>query len=240
MPTPGGLPRLLIAVVAVGAAGAACRSPLDAAGAGAGQHGLASATSTTRRGTAVQAIFGAAEFHDLEVERVDPSDPTRVAAADLSTMPVLGIAGQEPLAGHDLEVGLDGGLLVSWESDGATVRSAGSGTVIVAVDVDLVVLDVFFGVYASTILGDQLRLYAAAGPSVMWGTADYRDEIGEDQGSGFGFGGYVRGGAEYRLADRSFLGVGARGVINEIDVGGSLGEADLDGWQVFLTFTQGF
>lgn len=189
--------------------------------------------------TAIQALIGAAEFRNLDHQREDPSDPGSTVSADLTTMPVIGFAGQYALGGKRVEFGLDGGLLYSWKSDSQYV-STGTGTGVLLIDRSMKVADLFFGGYASAILGDSFRLYGGVGPSMMWGDADYRDETGGDSGSAFGVGYYVRGGAEFRLADRSFLGFGARWVDTRLDFGGQIGTVDAEGIQGFLTFTQGF
>jgi hypothetical protein len=189
--------------------------------------------------TAVQALIGVAEFSDFEFERSDPNDPASTATADLSTMPALGAAGQYALGGRNVEFGLDGGVLFSWNSDSEVVAVGGGNAVIVS-DRKLLLVDVFLGGYASALLGDRVRLYGAVGPSLMWGDAEYRDEVESDSGSAFGVGYYVRGGAEYRLANRSFLGLGVRWVDTTLDFGGQIGDVDAEGIQAFLTFTQGF
>jgi opacity protein-like surface antigen len=189
--------------------------------------------------TAVQALIGATDYHKLEFEHSDPAVPADTAEADLSTMPALGIAGQYAIGGERIEIGLDGGLLFSWDNDDARFISTGSGTVVL-IDRGLLVADLFFGPYLSTILADRVRLYAAAGASLMYGDADYRDEIISDSESAFGVGVYGRAGAEIRLVDRSFLGLGVRWVSTELDFGQPIGDVDVEGWQGFLTYTVGF
>ena len=197
-------------------------------------------TRRSRAGeTAVQALVGAAEYLKLEFERSDPAVPTDTGKADLSTMPAIGIAGQYAIAGKRVEVGLDGGLLYSWDSDSAQFISTGSGTVVL-IDRSLQVVEGFFGPYVSTILADQVRLYAAAGASFMYGDADYSDEILSDSETAFGVGIYGRAGVEYRLVDRSLLGLGVRWVATELDFGAPIGNVDVEGWQGFLTYTVGF
>jgi hypothetical protein len=118
--------------------------------------------------------------------------------------------------------------------------STGSGTAILVIDRSLILTDLFFGAGASTILGNRVRLYGGVGPNVVIGWADYEDELRSDSDTDFGFGGYARGGVELRLPDRNFLGVGVRWVANEIDFELPIGEVDVEGWQVFLTYTTGF
>ncbi len=74
----------------------------------------------------------------------------------------------------------------------------------------------------------------------MWGDADYEDEIIRHSESAFGVGVYGRAGAEIRLVDRSFLGLGVRWVATELDFDQPIGDLDVEGWQGFLTFTVGF
>jgi hypothetical protein len=190
---------------------------------------------------AAQALIGAVFFDDVEFSRTDPGDPTQTAEVDLSTMPVLGVAGQMPLAGESLELGFEAGLLFSWWRADSKVVAGGSGTIVVLIDTQLVLADLFAGAYLSTIVADSLRLYLGAGPLMMWGDLDLEDETGSSSDSAFGVGGYVRGGVEYRLKDGSFLGLGVRALTSDLDFDNSAAaNVDLDGLQVMLTYTQVF
>ena len=76
---------------------------------------------------------------------------------------------------------------------------------------------------------------------MMWGNLDLEDDVGSSSDSGFGVGGYVRGGAEYRLEDGSFLGIGVRALTSDLDFDTRAdANVDLDGVQVMLTYTQIF
>jgi opacity protein-like surface antigen len=197
------------------------------------------AAARPQSSTAVQALIGAAEFSKFEFENTDPSDPAATATADLSTMPALGFAGQYALGGDKVEFGFDGGLLFSWDSDSETV-ALGNGTAVVVSDRSLLIVDLFFGGYASMILSDQFRIYGGLGPSLMWGEADYDDGLLSENSSAFGVGYYLRAGGEFRLADRSFIGLGVRWVDTTLDFDGAIGDVEAEGIQGFLTYTQGF
>lgn len=189
--------------------------------------------------SAVQALIGAARYRDLEFRRVDSGNPSNFAEADLSTMPALGLAGHYDLAGDDTQFGLDGSVIVSWDDDrGVGTLSGGSGPVTV-LDRSLLLVDLSMGLYGSTILRDSVRLYAAAGPSLVYGEADYEDELTADSDTTVGFGGYARTGIEFRLRNRSFLGLGARWTSSELDFGDPVGDVDIEGWQFFITYTMG-
>lgn len=193
-----------------------------------------------RGAAAVQALVGVAEYHKLEFERADPADPANRDSVDLSTMPAIGAAGSYSLGGtRVLDFGIDGSLLFSWDADRTSYAST-SGNAVIVLDRRLFFADVGVGAYVSALLADTARIYAAAGPNLVFGDAVYRDELVTRGSSAFGYGGYVRSGIEFRLADRSFFGLGVRWVGSELDFGGPIGDVDMEGWQGFITYTIGF
>ncbi|MEW6747757.1 MAG: hypothetical protein AB1486_33940 [Planctomycetota bacterium] len=200
--------------------------------------------------TAVQVLLGAAFLgdDDLEFESRSSTDPSLKAETDLSTMPLIGAFGQLPFAGSQTQVGMEAGLLFSWWRDSARVVAAGGGTAFVELDTSLVLFDFSAGAYVSSVLWDKLRVYAGAGPLLMFGYLDSEDEQGDAAGSvsvdetdsTFGVGGYARTGIELRLPDRSFIGLGMRWLRTELDFSSDLEEVDIDGLQFGLTYTKGF
>lgn len=192
--------------------------------------------------TSVQALLGASLYDDgLKFERPDPGDPNNKAVADLTQMPLLGVAGQYRLTGdRSLEAGLDGALIFNWWKDSATVTAVGGGAAVISVSTRLFMTDISFGGYAATVLNDWLRLYAGAGPLVIFASGRFGDETGSDSEDGFGVGGYVRAGAEFRIDQGSFLGFGVRALTSDINFGGRIEDVDADGLQVMLTYTQQF
>lgn len=68
---------------------------------------------------------------------------------------------------------------------------------IVRISTRLFVTDIGFGGYLSKRLGESTRVYVGAGPLIQFGEAKFEDQFGSDHDSGFGVGGYVRGGVEW-------------------------------------------
>jgi hypothetical protein len=192
------------------------------------------------RATSVQALIGAALYDDgLRFERSDPDDPTRAALADLSQMPLLGIAGQYRRAGHPAVAARPhGALIFSWWDASSEVLASGGGTAVISISRRLLFTDLSFGGFVATVLDDWLRLYAGAGPLMLFASGRFGDETGSESVSGFGLGAYLRAGAELRIDEHSFLGFGGRAVWSEVELGGTVEDVDADGIQLMLTFTQ--
>jgi hypothetical protein len=191
------------------------------------------------RATSVQALIGAALYDDLSFERSDPGDPDNSAVVDLSQTPLLGLAGQYRLTGdQSFEAGFDGALIFSWWDARSETLATGGGTAVIVISREILFTDLSFGGFVATVLGDWLRVYAGAGPLMLFANGEFGDENGSESESGFGLGGYVRAGAELRIDENSFLGFGGRAVWSEVDFGGTAEDLDADSIQLMLTFTQ--
>ena len=185
----------------------------------------------------MQGFFGVSTFEHVAV---DDSGPVHVDGdkGDLDEFPMIGGGGQWKLGGEGMDLGLEGLLSFGWRGD-AEAFVIGGGGAAVAVDVDLLVFELFGGPFASFFLGGKTRVYGAAGPLLQW--ADYSQSgngLGDD-GSGFGYGWYARTGFEVALDSRTLLGLGVRWSDTEVDLGGSLGDLELEGAQVALTVSSG-
>ena len=200
----------------------------------------------------IQGLIGAADFDADRMTFAEP-DPngSTFSTDDLSTMPYLGIAGQFALAGTETHLGIDTSLLFGWRSDDTTVY-AGNGKARVKIDSDLWMVDVAIGLYAQTMMGERWRLYAAAGPMMLFG--EYSDDtrqdgasvnpLAETRGSSsdseFGVGGYAKLGLEYRLYDDAFMGVAVRGISTNLEFDRAVEDGGLAGVQGFVTFTRAY
>jgi len=183
----------------------------------------------------MQGFFGVTYFDDVSVEdgfgRVDGDK------GDLDDLPVIGGGGQFKLGGERIDWGLEGLLSFAWRSD-ATAFVVGGGGAAVAVDVDLLLFELYGGPFASVFLGDKLRLYGAAGPILQWASYDQSGTFSDD-GSGFGSGLYARTGLEFALASRTLIGFGVRWSDTSVDLSGALDELEIDGFQALFTVSQG-
>lgn len=199
----------------------------------------------------IQAMFGVTKFDEdeLSYEKESSTDPTLDAESDLSTLPLIGAAGQMPLIGETIQGGLEGGFFFSWWRDEVRARSSG-GTTIVVIDNSLILTEIFFGGYASADLGDKFRIYAGAGPLLMFGRYELETEdtdeavpvsVEEDEtASAFGAGGYVRAGVDYMLTRNSSLGLGVRAIKTRLDFDDEIGKVDLEGIQGMLVYSVRF
>jgi hypothetical protein len=152
---------------------------------------------------------------------------------NLDEMFMIGGGGQWKLNGEGVDFGLEGFLQLQGRGN-AEAFVIGGGGAAVAVDVDLFIFDFYGGPMISTFLGDSVRIYAGAGPTIGW--AFYDQAIAD--GSGFGYGWYARTGLELVLG-RFMLGGAARWTDSHYDLGGGLGDVDVKGFQWMITFTTG-
>jgi hypothetical protein len=189
--------------------------------------------------TVMQGFLGVTFFDEYEVDGSNNFVEIDGGGEDASEMPLIGGGGQMKLGGENIDMGLE--LLVSfgWRSN-ATAIAVGGGGAAIAVDVDTLLFDLYGGPFVSKFLGEKVRIYGSAGPLMEW--ADYDQEFagGHESGSGFGFGWYARTGIEFQLASRTMIGVGARWSDSTIDLDGGLGDLDVQGFQGYITVTQGF
>lgn len=186
----------------------------------------------------LQGWFGAQQFETLDrtggaVREIEQDGRTRY--------PVVGGGGQWKLAGEHFDFGLEAMISFNWRSE-ATAFASGSGGTTIAVDVDLLVIELFGGPFFSVFLGEKLRLYVAAGPLMQFVDYDQialpEGELGEafdDSASGFGLGTYARTGFEFLITPRYWLGLGVRWTDSVVELDDGFGELDLEGFQLVLT-----
>jgi hypothetical protein len=185
----------------------------------------------------MQGFLGASMFEHVEVDtggavQIDGDE------GELDRLPVIGGGAQWKLGGERIDVGLEGMLSFSWRADAKAFAVGGGGGTVV-VDVDVLLFELFGGPFASLFLGEKLRLYGGAGPLLQF--ADYSQSgsgLGDD-GSGFGAGWYARTGLEYALPSRAWIGLGLRWSDTNVDLGGNLGELEIEGVQAVLTVSRG-
>ncbi len=199
------------------------------------------------RATEVQGLIGAT-FWDEDEMTFQQAGGGVVAESDLSRMPTLGGVWNGGLAEAGSGLGWEIGGLVSWVTDDANVASV-NGVGVVAIDTSLVVIDLFLGLRLDALFDeDRLRVYASAGPALMFGLADderseilatgSRTIIIDDSESSFGVGGYARAGIEYRFGLFDSVGVQVRGVRSELDFDETLGEVEITGITTAITVSR--
>ena len=200
--------------------------------------------------TAIQALFGAAVFHDdsLTFREVSTADPSVHKETDLSQMPMLGFAAQYALAGQDSQAGFEGGLLFGWRSRSTSLTSNLEQTT-VRIETSLWLLDLSMGLYASQVVANRWRLSVGAGPLLLFANYSGETEETDTQGdtattdtseNAFGIGGYARAAIEYRLPDGAFMGIGLRGVSSNLEFEKGVDTSGLEGVQGFISYTRPF
>ncbi len=175
----------------------------------------------------------------FESVTVDASGGLEVDGDDgqLDQMPVIGGGAQWKLGGDNVDLGLEGIFSLSGRADAAAFVVGGGGAA-VAVDVDLLIVEIYGGPFVSKTIGEKMRVYGAAGPVMQF--ANYHQSGGgfiEDE-SGFGAGWYARTGLEFEIASRTLLGLGVRWSDTTVDLGGDLGDLEVDGLQAFLSVSR--
>ncbi|MFT7671441.1 MAG: opacity protein-like surface antigen, partial [Planctomycetota bacterium] len=109
---------------------------------------------------------------------------------------------------------------------------------------DMFMLDLSGGPFASINLGEKLRAYGAIGPLMQFVNYEHESKDSDvfinESSTGFGLGWYSRLGIELAVSNALMVGLGARWVDSRVDLSDGLGDLDVKGSQVFLTFTTGF
>ncbi len=191
--------------------------------------------SSWRPGDVTLQGFLGASFFELSTEGASPLED------EDATFPTIGGGAQWKVAGDRLDFGFEGLLQFAWNGDISAFVSTGAGTA-VAVDVNLLVFDLYGGPFVNCMLGGKARAYAGAGPVLRWGSYDQDgpSNLASGDGDGFGVGYYARAGLEFEVSRNSMVGFAARWSAAEMDLSGRLGDLDLNGLDLVITVTQGF
>lgn len=186
--------------------------------------------------TLVQGFVGWTSFSEVSVD----SDFGEIDGdrGDMDELPLIGGGGQMKLGGDRIDVGLEGLLSFGGRAN-AEAFVVGGGGAAVAIDVDLLVFDLFGGPFASLMLGDKLRLYGGAGPLLQFIEYDQSGDGFAEDGSGFGAGWYARTGIELALPSRVLVGIGTRWSDSSVDLGSDLGDLDVEGLEWLITVSRG-
>jgi len=181
------------------------------------------------------------EFNDATQGSVDPPG-IELDSSDLS-LPILGGVFQQALRGDRLQFGVEGGFTFGFKGDRATVILPNS--VVIVADNDVLLADLFGGLYINRYIGRNLRLYGGVGPLLQYGRIDleYIDQFNELQGikeSGWGVGLYARAGLEVNLAPGTYVGVGVRWIDSHVNMSGPLDDLDYEAVQYMLTVSKSY
>ena len=114
------------------------------------------------------------------------------------------------------------------------------GTVAVEVDIDSIMVDYFFGGYLGFQPAKWLRIYAGAGPLIIWASRDTETEATDaepprsDSESGWGVGLYARAGVDILFTETFGINAGARVTETTLSLDDTSGDVDLEGWQYYV------
>lgn len=132
---------------------------------------------------------------------------------------IFGAAAQQPYHKNGLEYGIEGGLLFSMKNDSRLVEiSSGNsgGQIKIQFDNRMLLIDYFGGGYAAFSCAKRLRLYAAAGPLIVYGRREFDpeetgyDSVESEVESRLSAGLYARAGIELKVLDNFMIGTGIR------------------------------
>ena len=207
-------------------------------------HAQGDWTSSWDEPYTVQALLGVMQFDDFTFTHEGTP-----AETNFDLIPELGGAWATLPKGDKLQYGLECSFLLGFKADSVSGGFV-NGVTYVRIEGSMWMFDLAGGGYINYMLGDAARIYAGAGPLIMYidyNSDKYTDdttnpdpEVKESSSStSFSVGAYARTGIEFRIHDQGYLGLGARGTWSGVDfsdVGGPNGLAGIAG---FISYTVG-
>ncbi len=211
----------------------------------------------------VQVFLGIMDLNDQTGElQNEPGDPSNGADVeiDFSDLPTIGIEVETPYGNKEsgLEYGINAGGGLSWKGDDTKFAGkvgGGGSTVFFRIDNSLTILEGHIGGYIRGHLGKSVDFYLGGGPAIIFGSHDVEDEEEEEvpvttgngtvvlrssDSSDVILGYYGRAGIEFDLGQGKQWGIGVRYLGGEMDFDDTVGEFDLEGVQVLLTYSAWF
>jgi opacity protein-like surface antigen len=156
---------------------------------------------------------------------------------------VFGADGQKPIGGGEaFKYGWETGLIFSIDSDArswAASGGSGGGTVIVAVEVNSIMIDYSLGGYLAIEPNEHFRLYAGAGPLLIWARRETEPEesapdyVTSSSESGIGAGLYARVGLDIFFNKQFGVFAGARINQTTLSFEDDTGKVDIEGFQYY-------
>ncbi|GAB6097760.1 hypothetical protein JCM14469_40140 [Desulfatiferula olefinivorans] len=192
--------------------------------------------------TMIQAMFG---IFILDEDSTTLKDSTDNLSTGVSTLPVLSIVGQIPIAtGRAVIAGFEAGGELSWLRDESKIISNG-GETLVYLKNKMVMGNVLMGGFISTDPDAAVRLYTGAGATLNWGHMDVDSDFMEASGtihineteSSFGYGAYLRCGIDFMLADGGLVGLCGKISTARLDYESSFSRESYNGFQIMMTYT---
>lgn len=210
----------------------------------------------------VQAFIGVMEIDDQTGElQNETGEPVEI---DFANLFAIGIEVETPLRSRDsgLELGINAGGGISWKGSDTEFAGRvddGGGTVAFRIDNEMLILEGHIGGYLRAHLGKSADFYLGAGPAIIFAEHDVDDDetdeeatpdslqtgnatiiLGDDSASDIIVGYYARAGIEFDLGAGKQWGLGVRYLGGELDFNDTVGEFDLEGVQILLTYSAWF
>ena len=190
-----------------------------------------------RKGEALlQGYLGVSSVQDFAVS--GSNGQVEAGTGSISQYPVIGGGAQWKLAGERVDFGIEGLMSIGGRANGGAFYVGGGGAVI-AVSLDMLIVDFYGGPFVSLPLGKSARLYGSLGPMVQF--ISYHQSGGpvgtNGSSSGFGIGGYARTGFEIEMAPGSYIGIGVRWFDSKVDLSSTFGDLDMQSVEAMLTFS---
>jgi hypothetical protein len=153
-----------------------------------------------------------------------------------------GAAAQKPYYRNTFEYGFETGANLSMKNDTNVLSySAGSsgGTIRAEIDNQWFLFDYFGGGYVAANIAKRLRLYAGAGPLLIYGSWEYDpdendDDLDDENESHLSAGIYGRCGFEIALIEKMSIGAGIRAISTNLKFDDAFGDIKVEGNQVFF------
>jgi len=107
----------------------------------------------------------------------------------------------------------------------------------------MLLVDFFGGGYVSVDFAKRLRIYAGAGPLIIYGRREFEPEdsgsisIQTETESDLSVGVYGRMGLEFKLTDIFLVGVSLRGIKTSLEFNEPVGKIEIEGLQYFLNLS---
>ncbi|MEM0953102.1 MAG: hypothetical protein AAGI24_03075 [Pseudomonadota bacterium] len=205
----------------------------------------------------LQAYFGVMEFEDQTGSlQNDEGDPVEINFANLIN---LGIDAETPMNGPDtgLEWGVNAGASLGWRGgDTSYAGSVGGGgaNVTFRVDNDMLLVEGHIGPYLRTHLGSKVDVYLGAGPAIIYAEVDADGDgeegdgepvtgsngsviLGDSGDSDVVIGLHARAGIEFDLGAGRQWGLGLKYLRGELDFNDTVGEFDIEGYSLLITYS---
>jgi opacity protein-like surface antigen len=200
-----------------------------------------------------QAFIGSLQLNDQTVHW----EAVGAEAVDLefpSSLPSVGLEAEYTYGGELSTWGINTGGSIAFKSSNTVIsggfNGASGGTIRVHIDNSFMLGELHFGGFLRHQLTDRVSAYIGAGPMLLYGEHEVKDddvESGESAGnnsialsnaneSAFAVGAYARTGLDFSIGPGQFVGLGLRYIDASLDFDDTMGEVDITGPTIALTF----